>query len=60
MGHNSLFFYEAGLKAGFWNFFEVYVPLIVSGNIESMEGTFKNRIRFILNLDTFIRYKLAR
>jgi hypothetical protein len=59
-GHNSPFFYEAGLKAGFWNFFEIYVPLVVSGNIESLGGSFKNRIRIILNLDSFIRYKLAR
>jgi hypothetical protein len=59
-GHNSPFFYEAGLKAGFWNFFEIYVPLVVSGNIESFGGSFKNRIRIILNLDSFIRYRLIR
>jgi hypothetical protein len=59
-GHNSPFFYEAGLKAGFWNIFEIYVPLVVSGNIESLGGSFKNRIRIILNLDSFVRYNLVR
>jgi hypothetical protein len=59
-GHNSPLFFEAGLKAGFWNFFEIYVPMVVSGNIESFGGSFKNRIRIILNLDSFIRYKLTR
>jgi hypothetical protein len=57
-GHNSPFFYEAGLKAGIWNFFEIYVPLIVSGNIESLTGSFKNRIRIVLKLDSFKQFKL--
>jgi hypothetical protein len=59
-GHNSPFFYEAGLKAGIWNFFEIYVPLIVSGNIESLTGSFKNRIRIVLKLDSFKQFKLHR
>jgi hypothetical protein len=46
----SLFF-EAGLKAGVWNFFEVYFPFIVSDNINSITGSFKERIRFIFRLD---------
>ena len=46
----SLFF-EAGLKAGIWDFFEVYFPLIVSDNINSITGSFKERIRFIFRLD---------
>lgn len=50
-GHNSPVFYEAGLKAGLWNVFEVYIPLLVSGNIRSIDGTVKDRIRFVLNLD---------
>jgi hypothetical protein len=57
-GYNSSFFYEAGLKAGLWNFFEIYVPLVVSGNIESVTGTFKDRIRLIFNLDSFNQTKL--
>jgi hypothetical protein len=56
--HNSPFFYEAGLKAGLWNFFEIYIPLIVSGNIESISGSFKDRIRLVFNLDTFSQVKL--
>jgi hypothetical protein len=52
-GHNSPLFFEAGLKAGLWNVFEVYVPLLASGNIVSSAGTVKERIRFVLNLDTF-------
>jgi hypothetical protein len=59
-GHNSPFFYEAGLKAGIWNFFEFYVPLIVSENIESLTGSFKNRIRIVLKLDSFKQFKLNR
>jgi hypothetical protein len=56
--HNSPFFYEAGLKAGIWNFLEIYMPLVVSGNIESITGSFKDRIRIIFNLDSFNQVKL--
>ena len=44
-------FFEAGLKAGIWNFFEIYIPLIVSDNINSVSGNFKERIRFVFKLD---------
>jgi hypothetical protein len=44
---NSGFFYEAGIKAGLWGFFEIHVPLLVSDNI--LIGSVKSRIRFILN-----------
>jgi hypothetical protein len=44
-------FVEAGLKAGIWNFFEVYFPLIVSDNIKSINPGIKERIRFILRID---------
>jgi hypothetical protein len=44
-------FFEAGLKAGIWDFFEVYVPIVVSDNITSITGSFKERIRFIFKLD---------
>ena len=44
-------FLEAGFKAGIWNFFEIYIPLIVSDNIEVLTGSFKDRIRFVLKLD---------
>ncbi len=44
-------FFEAGLKAGIWNFFEVYFPIVVSHNIGSLSGSFKERIRFILKID---------
>jgi len=46
-----LLFYEAGFKAGMWNFFEIYVPLLLSDNINSVSGSFKERIRFIFRLD---------
>jgi len=59
-GFTLHFFYEAGLKAGIWNFFEIYVPLLVSEDINSLTGTFKNRIRFILKLDSFKQFKLNR
>jgi hypothetical protein len=56
--HNSPFFYEAGLKAGLWNFFEIYIPVLVSKNIESINGSFRDRIRLVFNLDTFSQVKL--
>jgi hypothetical protein len=57
-GHDSPFFFEAGLKAGVWNFFEIYVPILVSSNIESITGQFKSRIRLVFNLDSFGQAKL--
>jgi hypothetical protein len=59
-GQNSSFFYEAGLKAGIWDFFEVHVPLLVSGNIRSITGSFKDRIRIVLKLDSFNQLKMNR
>ena len=55
---NSPFFYEAGLKTGIWGFFEIYIPLLVSKNIESVNGSFKNRIRFVFSLDSISKLKL--
>ncbi len=49
--HKSPLFFEAGLKTGIWNFFEIYIPLLVSGNIDVITGSFKNRIRFVFRLD---------
>ncbi len=43
--------FEAGVKAGIWNFFEIYIPLIVSDNIKSLTGPLKERIRFVFRLD---------
>ncbi|MDO8952657.1 MAG: M1 family metallopeptidase, partial [Draconibacterium sp.] len=57
-GNNSPLFFEAGIKAGFWDLFEIYIPLVVSKNIDSVSGPFKNRIRFILSLDLFSKEKL--
>jgi hypothetical protein len=57
-GHDSPLFYEAGFKAGIWNFFEIYIPLAVSGNIQSITGSFNDRIRFVFSLDTFTQVKL--
>jgi hypothetical protein len=47
----SLLFFEAGLKTGIWDFFEIYVPLLVSDNIDAISGSLKNRIRFVFRLD---------
>ena len=55
---NSLLFYEAGLKVGIWDFFEIYIPLLVSKNIDSVSGTFKNRIRFVFSLDSISKLKM--
>jgi hypothetical protein len=49
--NKSPLFFEAGLKAGIWNFFEIYFPLLVSDNIDAMTGSFKDRIRFVFKLD---------
>jgi hypothetical protein len=57
-GFDSPLFFEAGIKAGFWDLFEIYIPLIVSKNIDSVTGPFKNRIRFILSLDSFSKENL--
>jgi hypothetical protein len=57
-GRDSPLFFEAGLKAGLWNFFEIYFPLIVSGNIESITGSFNDRIRLVFNLGSFGQTKL--
>ena len=46
-------FYEAGFKAGLWNFFEIYFPLFVSDNIKLHSGPLKERIRFVFKLDIF-------
>ncbi|MBN2665406.1 MAG: M1 family metallopeptidase [Bacteroidales bacterium] len=54
----SPLFFEAGIKAGIWNFFEIYLPLIVSDNIESITGSFKERIRFVFRLDLLNPLKL--
>ncbi len=45
------FFFEAGITTGLWNFFQVYIPLVVSGNIESMTGSYRARIRLIFQLE---------
>jgi hypothetical protein len=57
-GNDSHFFYEAGLKAGIWNFFEISIPIVVSRNIEDITGTFKDRIRFVFKLDALSQVKL--
>lgn len=55
----SPFFFEAGLKASIWNFFEIYVPLVVSENIKSSNESLKDRIRFVFNLDILKMMKLS-
>lgn len=55
---HSGFFYEAGLKAGIRDILEVYLPFLLSGNGTSYIN-FSERIRFVLNLDTFIRFRVG-
>ena len=57
-GNDSPIFFEAGLKTGIRNILEIYGPLLVSKNIDSASGIFKNRIRFVFSLDSFNRLKL--
>jgi len=59
-GNDSPFFYEAGFKVGYWNFFEIYFPLVVSENIRSISGSIKDRIRIVLNLDYLFTINLHR
>jgi hypothetical protein len=54
-GNGLPVFFEAGLKTGIRNIFEIYVPLLVSSNTHSAAGSFKNRIRFVFSLDSFGR-----
>jgi len=58
MENDSHFFYEAGLKVGIWDFFEISIPMVVSGNIENITGSFKDRIRFVFKLDAISQVKL--
>lgn len=57
--YNSSFFAEAGLKAGLWNLFEIYIPLLVTNNIQSIDRSIKDRIRIVLNLDFSRQGKLG-
>ena len=52
--NNPTFFYEAGIKAGIWDYFEIYFPFIVSDNIKSITGSLRERIRFVFRLDKLI------
>lgn len=47
----SPFYFEAGFKAGIWDVFELYIPLLVSDNINALTGSFRDRIRFVFRLD---------
>lgn len=49
--YNSPLFFEAGFKAGISSVFEIYLPLLVSNNIQSVTGPVKERVRFVINLD---------
>jgi len=49
--NNSPFFGEAGLKIGIWNLFEIHIPLLVTGNIQSISPKIQDRFRIVFNLD---------
>lgn len=55
----SLFFGEAGIKVSLRNLFEIYFPLLVTGNIQSMNGSIIDRIRIVLNLDFLKQGKIG-
>ncbi len=50
-GGATRLFFESGFKAGIWDFFEVYFPLVGSANLKSVSGTFREKIRFVFRLD---------
>jgi hypothetical protein len=58
-GNQPAVFFEAGLKAGIWGLLEVYVPLMVSGNIERNTGEFKDRIRLVFSFDIIQNSRLS-
>jgi hypothetical protein len=58
-GNDSPLFYEAGFKAGIWNLFEIYFPLVVSNNIQSINGSVSDRIRFVFSLDSFTQVRIS-
>lgn len=49
--YNSIFFGETGLKASLLSVFEIYIPLLVTNNIQTIDSSIKDRIRIVLNLD---------
>jgi hypothetical protein len=49
--NKPVLFFEAGIKAGIWDFFEIWIPLLVSDNINTINGSIKERIRFVFRLD---------
>lgn len=57
-GNNSPIFLEAGLKVGIWDFLEIYIPMAVSENIETITGSFKDRIRLVFKLNALSQVKL--
>lgn len=56
--NNPAVFFEAGVKTGFWNLIEFYIPLLISNTIKSETGPFKDRIRLIFTLDSFKQINL--
>ncbi len=57
-GNRTPFFWEAGIKVGLWNFFEIYIPFLVSSNLLSIRESIDNRIRFVFNLGSVYNKKL--
>jgi hypothetical protein len=51
INNSSHLFLEAGFKTGIWNFFEIWIPLIASENINTISVLVKERIRFVFRLD---------
>jgi len=49
--------FEAGFKVGIWNLFEIYFPVFVSDQLSSGSETFKDRIRFVLSIESFQKMK---
>lgn len=50
-------FYEAGFSAGVPDVLEIFVPILVSSNIQSIFPEINQRIRFILSLEHLFRIK---
>ncbi len=57
--YKSVFFGEVGFKVGIMNIFEIYVPLLVTANIYSVNKSIKDRIRVVINLNFSEQLKLG-
>lgn len=52
--------YEGGVKVGYWDFFEIHFPLLVSEGIRNIRGGLDENIRILFNLEYIEKIRLNR